>query len=487
VKHLIKHLLVILIGLNIVSVSDGQSPNHDLDNLPDCAFEQISGLEVGAVIYNFETGTGCVQNLDQVFPVASVSKIFVSGAYYQAVAQNRVSPSQSITFNENYYMAGDEDCLTADDLGREVSLRELSTIMITCSDNAATWMLMDALGWGTVQAYITSLGISGIGEVLPYAFVDQYKLISIDPIWEDVPTAMSSRYWRSRMTTGLGDYIRQTPRYERDQIRAANRYYFENYDYNTATPRAIAEYFFKLRDDYRSSFGMNWDIANSVLGEMLNTQRQYTTQHFPGTVHIGAKNGYDSGLVAEVNFSLSSVVGYNREPHTLALIFLYQPNGLMGRGSLNQYLWDLSPRVSQILFPEYQEPTLAVNWMINAVRFGTPDAIDNCWYPYRDSGLNPSMVRDFDLCLGRIPQQEVFANGQEMATGLVLRGMGYQDIRLTFIYIAPDGTRRSYQTRAPIQNDAGLNWFHPVNQTGTWELEIYLNLELVYVGSFEVE
>ena len=97
------------------------------------------------------------------------------------------------------------------------------------------------------------------------------------------------------------------------------------------------------------------------------------------------------------------------------------------------------------------------------------------------------MVSDYELCLGRISQQEVFTNGQEMALGLVLRGMNFQDTRLTFIYIAPDGTRRSYQTRAPVQNDAGVNWFHPVNQTGTWRLEIYVNLELAYTGSFEVE
>lgn len=486
-KHLTVSLFIIWVWIQAVSFSDAQFLLDDLDELPDCGLNQINGLEVGAVIYNFETGAGCVQNLDQVFPVASISKVFVSGAYYQAVSQNRVSPSQTVLFNEDYYMAGDEDCLTYNDLGREVTLRELSTIMITCSDNAATWMLMDVLGWDSVQGYINSLGIEGIGPVLPYAFVDQFKLISIDSRWGDVPVAMSSRYWRSRQTEGLGDYFRPLPRYERDQIRTANRYYFENSTANTATPRAIAEYMMQLRSDYRSTMGQSWDVANGVLGEMLNTQRQYTTQAFPGTFHIGAKNGYDSGLVAELNFSLSSVERYNREPNTMALFFLYQPNGLMGRGSLNQYLWDLSPAVVAVLFPNYQEPSLAINWTVNTVRFGTPQAIDNCWYPYRDSGFNPLMVSDYELCLGRISQQEVFTNGQEMALGLVLRGMNFQDTRLTFIYIAPDGTRRSYQTRAPVQNDAGVNWFHPVNQTGTWRLEIYVNLELAYTGSFEVE
>lgn len=488
-KYLIARFFIIIFACSLwINSTQAQSELiTSLDELPDCQFAEISGLQIGAVIYNFDTGIGCVQNLDTTFPVASISKIFVSGAYYQAVSQNQVSPSQTVLFDEDYYMAGYEDCLTYDDLGREVQLRELNTIMITCSDNAATWMLMDVLGWQAVQSYINSLGIEGIGAVLPYAFVDQYKLISIDPIWDDVPTAMSSRFWRSRQTDGLDEYFRIFPNYERDQIRSANRYYFENYTYNTATPRAIAEYFIKLRADYRGERNRNWEIANSVLGEMLNTQRQYTAQHFPGTFHIGAKNGYDSGLVAEVNFSLSSVTRYNREPNTLAIIFLYQPNALIGRNSLNQYLWDLSPDVVSLLFPDYQEPTLVFNWTVNTVRFGTPDAIDNCWYPYRDSGFDPAMVRDYELCLWQISQQEVFQNGQEMAVGLVLRAMNFQDTRLTFIYIAPDGTRRSYQTRAPIQNDAGLNWFHPVNQTGTWQLEIYVNLELAYSGSFEVE
>ncbi len=478
----------LFVALQPATPTQAQFPPIDFDSLPDCGLQTngIFGLEIGAVIYNFETGAGCTQNLDVSFNTASVPKIFVSGAYYHAVAQNALSPAQTIRYDENYHMGGNNACLNAEDIGRDVPLRELADIMITCSDNAATWMLMDAIGWDAVQAYINSLGIPDIGPVLPYAFVDRLKLIAIDNNWERVPPAMAARFWRGRDTDGLNDYFRPLPRVERAQVQSANRYYFQNYSFNTLTPRAIADYFVQLRDDYRTTSDRRWEVANGVLGEMLNTQRQYSAQAFPGTVYVGAKNGFDNGLVAEVNFTLSQVTRYNREPNAIAILFTYHPSGNAGRSALNQLLWDMSPQISNFLYPDYQPPTLATNWTINTVRFGTPNAIDNCWYPYRDSGFNPVFVADFELCLGRIPQAVSFGNGQEMGLGLVMRGLNYQDTRLTFVYTAPDGTQRSYQTRAPMQNDAGVNWFHPVDMRGTWTLEIYVNLELAYSGSFEV-
>jgi beta-lactamase class A len=487
-RHLALLVIFLLMSLDRVPVIQAQYPSVDFDSLPDCGFtaDTLAGLQIGAVIYNFETGVGCTQNLDVVFPVASILKILVSGAYYQAVSQSALSPSQTMRYDENYHMGGNNACLNEWDIGRDIPLRELSDIMITCSDNAATWMLMDAIGWDAVQAYVNSLGIPDMGAVLPYAFVDRLKLMSIDSTWEQVPAAMASRFWRGRDTTGLSDYFRPLPRIERGQIQAANRYYFDNYTYNTASPRALATYFVQLRNDYLTTTDRRWDIANGVLGEMLNTQRQYSTQAFPGSVYIGAKNGFDSGLVAEANFTLSQVERYNRAISGIAIVFTFHPNGGANRTTLNQYLWDLSPQIADVLYPDYQEPTLATNWTINTVRFSTPDAIDNCWYAYRDSNFNPAFVSDFELCLGRIPQGVSFRNGQEMALGLVLRGLNYQDTRLTFIYTAPDGTRRSYQTRVPMQNDVGVNWFHPVDMRGTWTLDIYVNLELGYSGSFEV-
>ncbi len=470
-------------------------PNFDA--LPPCEFgmdSDIPGLVVGALVYNFENNRGCQQNLDLTFPIASVPKIFVSGAYHKLVAQGVVSPSDTMRFDETYYMAGAFDCLNADDIGRDVTLRELDQVMIACSDNAATWMLMDRMGWDYVQYYVETLGIPGIGEVIPYSLVDRIKLAYIDPEWNNVPLALASQYMRSRNTEELEDYFDQAPRYTRSQMRQAAQLYFDNNSYNTATPRAMGLYFNQLRNDYLTDFGEAGQIADGVLGTLLNTQRQYSAQSFPGTVYIGSKNGFDTGLVAEVNFTVSTLSGYNRTPETIAIIFTRQTDLTVNNvqrpsqsaGPLHRLLWDISPQMVEILFESASIPPMTNNWMINTVRFSSSDAVDNCWLTYELANFDPEFVTDYEGCLGQTPQQTMFQVGDRIALGLVLRGMNYQDTRLTFIYTEPDGDQKSYQVRAPVEDQVGVNWFHPVNESGIWTLDIYVNLELAYSNVFSV-
>ncbi|MFW5771778.1 MAG: serine hydrolase, partial [Phototrophicaceae bacterium] len=391
-----RNLLSVLLTLLVLLLIEGapiaaQSDVTILDALPGCgfteAYDDISGLQVGAVIYNFETGEGCVENLDTTFPVASVPKVFVSAAYQQMVVQGMLSPQQTIRFSEDYLMGGGGDCLNDGDLGRDISLRELNEIMITCSDNAATWMLMDLMGWDYVDYYVDSIGLTSVGPVVPYAEVDRAKLAIIDPLWSQVPAAFASRFMRRRQTEGLDTYFSTAPRFSGRQYREASQIYFDTYDYNTATPRDIARFFARLRDDYRNDFGANGQIAASVINTMLETQRQYSTQAFPGTVYVGSKNGFDTGLVAEVNFTLHSLAGFDRTPAAMAIIFTRQTNLLVenvqqprqSEGVLNQLLRDLSPRIVDILYPDFTPPPVTPNWSLNTVHIGLPEAVNNCW------------------------------------------------------------------------------------------------------------
>jgi hypothetical protein len=493
---------LLLIGLLLIVLQGGaaqaQGPLIPFDTLPDCGFgvdSGIPGLVIGAVVYNFETGSGCVQNLDRIFPVASIPKLFISVAYERLAYQGLISPDETVRFDERYYMAGDTDCLGQNDIGRDVSLRELNEIMIWCSDNAATWMLMDRIGWDAVENYVNGTGYGeAIGEVLPYAFVDRYKLAYLDTGWLEVPAGMASRFYRDRQTEDLDAYLDYTPGFQRGDYYAMNQFYFDNYSYNTATPRALAGWFADVRDDYLNDFDMNGIVAGNLFANLLETQRLYSSQAFPGTVYVGAKNGFDTGLVAEINYTISDLAGWNRTPSTVAVIFTHQTdltagviqNPRQNSGVLNRFLWELSPQIVDVLFPAYQRPTTANVWSLNTIRFSTREAVDNCWVPYWESGFDPLTVLTFESCLGQTPQRESYRVGEDMALGLVLRGLGFEDTRLTFVYTQPDGVQRSYQTQAPTEDQAGVNWYHPLSQPGEWQLEIYVNLELGYTGSFQV-
>ncbi|PJF22959.1 MAG: hypothetical protein CUN56_03350 [Phototrophicales bacterium] len=487
-------LLLALLWL-ITSLTQAQTPTINLDTLPPCHFEtDDDNIQVGAVIYNFETGTGCTQNLDVVFPVASVPKIFISAALLQRAAQGGFSLNQTLTFTEDYWMGGSSDCLNEFDLGRQITLNELNQEMIACSDNAATWMLMDFLGWNAVQFYADQQ-VDGIGDIVPYAVVDQRKLALIDSRWNDVPVAMASRYWRSRYTDGLDEYFTNIPRYSRNTLLQANADYFATYQTdNTATPRAIADFLIKQRDYYLNDFGYNGQAASGLFNTMMYTQRQYSVQAFPGTVYVGAKNGFDTGLVAEVNFGVHDLSGYNRTPQSIAIVFTRQINlnvpqvqqPRQSEGVLNRYLRDLSPIISAMLYPDAAVPEVTFNFTMNTVRLNTLEAIDACWWNYELSGFADSMVSDFELCLGQLAHQTSYALEDRLGVGLVLRGTNYNEQRVTLIFTLPDGSQRSYQTQRLGHNDVAFNWFHPVTMRGEWRVDIYINLQRVYTETVQV-
>lgn len=199
-------------------------------------------------------------------------------------------------------MAGRDDCLRREDIGRSYDYLSLIDLMIGCSDNAATWMLMDALGWGTVQDYVRRYAGQGAGEVLPYSEVDKRKLALNDGRWQNVPTVLASRFYRVGMTEGLSEYLNPLPqRLHGQQYNALNARYFREASANTATPRAIAEYLIYL---HLAAHNGNWGnqvLAQRMFNALLTTPRQYSMEAAPASWRIGSKDGLDRGVVAEAN------------------------------------------------------------------------------------------------------------------------------------------------------------------------------------------
>ena len=89
---------------------------------------------------------------------ASVIKLFVMAALYDAVARKEADPRRKIPVRR-------EDCvpscgvLTYLEEGWEVSLRDLAELMIIVSDNTACNLLMDTLGIPRIQAFVEGLGL----------------------------------------------------------------------------------------------------------------------------------------------------------------------------------------------------------------------------------------------------------------------------------------------------------------------------------------
>lgn len=493
-------LLITLLPLLVMVLPTQAQQTSVLDGLPNCNFTGAApddNVLIGAVVYNLQTGQGCAENLDTMFPIASVPKIMIAAALYETILESNgvITFETPLTFTERYWMAGSTDCLDASSLNQQVGLGELSDIMIACSDNAATWMIMDALGWETVDAYVASLGIEGIGPVIPYAEVDRQKLIFLDETWRQVPTAMASRFYRREGTTGLNTYFADIPQYSRDERVEANALYFDNTDFNSATPRAVGEYMLKLANDAPQDT-IDGQVARWLFGAMLLTQRQYTSQAFPGTVSVGAKNGFDTGLRAEVNVMFDNLPEQQRNPTAFSIVFARQldldvPNLQPPRndddGVINRYMLTLSPIISRKLYPNYSKPTVAFSPRVSSVTVKPKFVMDTCWRPYADAGFLLVNRGELENCwLSRA--QSFFVPEDSIGVGVVLQNLNDEDTRITFVFTAPDGEQRSYQTQRFFQESAAIYWWHPIQQqTGEWMVDVFLNRVLVHTQAVTVE
>lgn len=472
------------------------------DALPNCDFSaQLTedNMIVGAVVYNLRTQQGCAENLDVLFPVASVPKIFVAATFFDWVlTQDAVNFETELTFSERYWMGGRGDCLGGDRLNQRVTLGELSDVMIACSDNAATWMLMDAMGWERVQSYIDATGIEGFGQVIPYSEVDRQKLIAIDPTWEQVPIAMASRFWRSQMTSGLEAYFSATPDYDREARLEGNQTYFDTTTYNTSTPRAMAEYLYMLsQDSYRTD--NSGQIARWLFNTMLLTPRQFTAQGIAGTLNVGAKNGFDQGLRAEVNVMFDNLPEKDRNPVAFSVVFVRQPDLLAPNvqsattredAPINQFMLRISGDVQAVLFPNYTKPPVSFSRQVSSVSVNPKAIMDACWNPYAERGFLLEYRAQLESCWLNQRQSQT-APGDFIGVGLVLQNLGEQDTRITFMFTDPNGETRSYQTELFFRQSAALYWFHPVpqedNSIGMWTVDVFINRQLVYTRDVDVQ
>jgi len=467
-----------------------------LRNYPDCEFvtgEESAGLNLGVVAIDLNSRLGCVQNLEMTFNAASVPKIFIAAAYYDGVINGTVNNSGRLQFTRNYWMGGSNDCLREENIGTSYLYEELVEYMINCSDNSATWMLMDVIGWQRVNEYAQSLGIDGIGEIIPYSEVDRLKLTFVDETWASVPAGFASRFYRSGNTSGLLDYFSEIPsRPDRDQQLVMNQRYFDEYSYNTITPYAMAEFILLMRDYYlQNGTPEQWFVARGVFNVMLYTQRQYSTQAMPGEIYIGSKNGFDRGLLAEVNILFDDVV--ERVPSGMVLVLGQYESLSGGRNNsqlpnrfgdaLNDAFFALSPQIRDVMYPNYRQPAAQRNAFLSSIVFNDQGSIQPCWSPFFNANFDSTLVPAMENCFNGIRPRVTYPVDQNVAFGMILRNLNFGDTRMTFLYTAPDNRQFSYQIDRQNVTMSGIYWFHPLDMAGQWQIDIYINLQHVHSES----
>jgi len=122
------------------------------------AEKRLFGQEAGLVIEDLATGWRITLDKDKPIPAASMVKLPILASYGRAAAERKVNLAEKITLRQRDVVAG-SGILKTLPTGQEFTIDQLLTIMISESDNTATNMLIDRLGFGYLNSSFKALGL----------------------------------------------------------------------------------------------------------------------------------------------------------------------------------------------------------------------------------------------------------------------------------------------------------------------------------------
>ena len=110
---------------------------------------------------------------DEEFETASTIKAFILAVLYLQASRGRADLEEEITYEASQFVDG-SGMLRALGVGAKLKVKDTATMMIICSDNIATNMIIDYLGLDTINACIRELGFAHTVLHNPLHF-DRYR------------------------------------------------------------------------------------------------------------------------------------------------------------------------------------------------------------------------------------------------------------------------------------------------------------------------
>jgi beta-lactamase class A len=119
----------------------------------------VDGI-IGVYIKDLASGTEVAHNADTPFPMASVVKVPILHELYRQAEAGSVDLAKRTLFAAQHLVPG-SGILQDLDFGLAPTLKDLATLMITVSDNAATDLVIEQIGLAQVEAAMQALGMAG--------------------------------------------------------------------------------------------------------------------------------------------------------------------------------------------------------------------------------------------------------------------------------------------------------------------------------------
>ena len=134
---------------------------------------EANDIVIGVSVYDYLSGSAWNINGDRWFHAASVMKVPVLVALFEAIDQGRFALNGRVAVRNRFFSAFDGTPYRIDPArdsdgdvhaarGRTMRVRELAERMIVRSSNLATNLLVDLLGVQAINASLRALGVEGV-------------------------------------------------------------------------------------------------------------------------------------------------------------------------------------------------------------------------------------------------------------------------------------------------------------------------------------
>jgi beta-lactamase class A len=120
-----------------------------------------TGGIVGVAATHLLTGRHIGYREEELFPTASVIKLPLLVTLYEDAIAGRIDLAERVTYREDTKVAGSGVLQFLDD-GLNPTLRDLSVLMMSVSDNTATDLLFDRVGKTRIESTMSRLGLASI-------------------------------------------------------------------------------------------------------------------------------------------------------------------------------------------------------------------------------------------------------------------------------------------------------------------------------------
>jgi beta-lactamase class A len=160
-------LLVLTAGCSAAPPSTTASPavmppqvDRELQARLEAAAQGFHG-DVGIYVHNLLTGQSAAIRADELFPTASMIKVPILIATFQAMEGKSLAFDQKLLYTDSLAYSGEDDLLAHVQDSTRIALAQVAMLMLTLSDNTAALWLQSLAGTGvTINEWLASHGFA---------------------------------------------------------------------------------------------------------------------------------------------------------------------------------------------------------------------------------------------------------------------------------------------------------------------------------------